>query len=141
AKGEFDGYLLYVNDVPVGWCQVGKRDRLKKLVEQFELEPDPEMWAITCFFIIPKYRKKKWATYMLRAVVADLYKQGVRKIESFPTRRPFPTAGDLWTGKESTYESVGFKLVRDHPTQPVMAVHYKRKVKEKESTSDESPQK
>ena len=48
-QGEYDGYLLYVDDEPVGWCQVGPRDRLEKLVGQFSLAPDPSAWAITCF--------------------------------------------------------------------------------------------
>ena len=30
-RGEYDGYLLYLDGAPVGWCQVGPRDRLEKL--------------------------------------------------------------------------------------------------------------
>jgi len=36
---QYDGYLLYAEDRPVGWCQCGPRDRLPKLVQQFELQP------------------------------------------------------------------------------------------------------
>ena len=51
--GEYDGYLLYVDGEPAGWCQCGPRDRLPKLLEEYRLEPDPEVWAITCFLIAP----------------------------------------------------------------------------------------
>ncbi len=39
----YDGYLLYVDQKPVGWCQCGPRDRFPKLLEQYELTPDPEV--------------------------------------------------------------------------------------------------
>src|SRR5215475_14443511 len=39
-RGEYDGYLLYQGDQPVGWCQAGQRDRLRKLVQQFDLPPN-----------------------------------------------------------------------------------------------------
>jgi hypothetical protein len=52
ARGERDGYLLYDDgEAPgarsdvVGWCQVGPRDRLPKLLETYRLDADPTMWG------------------------------------------------------------------------------------------------
>jgi hypothetical protein len=39
-RGEYDGLLAIENAEPVGWCQLGSRDRLEKLIRQFELGPD-----------------------------------------------------------------------------------------------------
>jgi len=36
--GEYDGLLAFAGDEPVGWCQLGRRDRLEKLVLQLELD-------------------------------------------------------------------------------------------------------
>jgi hypothetical protein len=41
ARGEYDGYLAYADGRAVGWAQVGRRDRLAKLLSQFSLAPDP----------------------------------------------------------------------------------------------------
>ena len=108
-QGNYDGYLAYILDKPVGWCQVGPRDRLKKLVRQFDLESDPGVWAITCFHITPAHRCQGLASIMLRAVLENLSRQGIKKVEAFP-RHDNPTSeDDLWTGPKKMYLKAGFK--------------------------------
>jgi GNAT superfamily N-acetyltransferase len=68
----YDGYLLYVDGKPAAWCQLGQRDRLAKLVQQLELELDSEIWAITCFLVVPSFRHQGLATYLLKEVLRDL---------------------------------------------------------------------
>lgn len=121
-KGEYDGYLIYVDGVPAAWCQVGKRDRLQKLTRQFKLDADPEMWAITCFFVIPKFRKQGVAKALLGGVLDDLKKSGVKRVQAFPKRGEKLDAGDMWTGPEALFASAGFKVLRDSPTSPVMEI-------------------
>lgn len=121
-RGEYDGYLLYVDCVPAGWCQVGPRDRLEKLARQFRLAPNPEAWAITCFVIAPAYRGRGLAAYLLQQVLRDLRNRGVRKIEAFPKRGQELPVEDLWTGPETMFRSAGFTVVRDDPESPVLAL-------------------
>ncbi len=93
--GEFDGYLLYVDGAPAGWCQCGPRDRLPKLVSQFNLPPDPHVWAVTCFLVTPAYRGQGLARQLLEAVLQELKSCGVQRVQGFstPRRRAFSQRG------------------------------------------------
>jgi GNAT superfamily N-acetyltransferase len=118
-RNEYDGYLLYVDGAPGGWCQVGPRDRLEKLVRQFQLSPDSKTWAITCFFIAPTHRRQGLASYLLEAMLEDLCTRGVKRVEAFPKRG----AGDvreMWNGPELMFLEAGFKIIKDDPKRPVL---------------------
>jgi hypothetical protein len=121
-RGEYDGYLLYRGDQPVSWCQAGQRDRLSKLVRQFDLPPNPAAWAITCFFIVPAYRRRGLALGMLGLVLAELRSRGIQRVEAFPKRGVDLDAGDLWNGPETIFRATGFAVVRDDPQRPVLAL-------------------
>jgi GNAT superfamily N-acetyltransferase len=122
ARGEYDGYLLYADGAPAGWCQVGPRDRLAKLVAQFALPPAPRTWAITCFLIAPTARRQGLATRLLRAVLDDLPARGATRVEAFPKRGADPDTLDLWNGPEALFRRAGFHVVRDDPRRPVLAL-------------------
>jgi GNAT superfamily N-acetyltransferase len=121
-RGESDGYLLYVNGEPAGWCQAGPRDRLEKLVRQFGLEPDPGVFAVTCFLIAPVFRGQGLAAFLLREIVTDLGKRGARRIEAFPKRGVRLEADDLWNGPEALFRDQGFQVLRDHAERPVFSL-------------------
>lgn len=121
ARGEYDGYLAYVDALAVGWCQVGPRDRLKKLVAQFGLEPDPDAWAITCFQVDPDRRGQGVAGALLAQVLMDLPSRGARRLEAFPKRGVGCEAGALWNGPEAMYLRAGFQVVREDLQRPVLA--------------------
>jgi len=123
-RGEYDGYLLYVDGQPAGWCQAGPRDRLAKLARQFQLAPDPAAWAITCFQIAPAYRRQGLAAYLLDEVLHDLHARGVRRVEAFPKRGADLDMGDLWNGPEAMFRAAGFTVARDDPQRPVLALEW-----------------
>lgn len=120
--GEYDGYLLYVDDQPAGWCQVGPRDRLSKLAQQFHLAPDAQTWAITCFLIAPAYRRQGLAAHLLRDVLIDLRARDVQRVEAFPKRGAQLEVDDLWNGPEAMFIDAGFQVVRDDATRPVLSI-------------------
>lgn len=122
-RGEFDGYLAYIDGNPIGWCQVGRRKRLQKLMEQFELSEDPgafEIWSITCFLVSPEYRRQKVATLMLAEVLEDLRKRGVEQVEAYPKRGEDLDDLDLWNGAEAMFVKAGFEVVRQDDQRPVL---------------------
>lgn len=122
ASGELDGYLALARGEPVGWCQVGPRDRLAKLTAQFQLEPDPGAWAITCFKVLPSRRRQRVASRMLRAILADLPSRGARRVEAFPRRTPTQDPTELWTGPLEIFSRAGFHVLHDDPQRPVLAL-------------------
>ena len=121
-RGESDGYLLYAEGEPVGWCQVLPRDRLPKLRRQFELAPDPGTWAITCFAILPRLRRRGLARRLLEAVLADLPGRGAARVEAFPKRGSGLEPGELWNGPEALFQAAGFRVHRDDAQRPVLAL-------------------
>ena len=123
ARREYDGYLLYVEGEPVGWCQVGRRDRLEKLVRQFERPPDPDVYAVTCFFIAPGRRRRGLARFLLAEVIRDLGAWGVDRVEAYPKRGEGLDAGELWTGPEALFTAAGFEVVKDDPAYPVLILN------------------
>jgi len=122
-KGEYDGYILYADDNPAGWCQVGQRDRLIKLIKQYNLEPNPKIWAITCFVIRPEFRRKGLATYLLKAILEDLKSRGVKTVEAYPRTTESNEPGEHWKGPEKMYFELDFKLKRDEHSHPVLSLN------------------
>lgn len=120
-RGEFDGYLLYEDGVPVGWCQAGPRDRLAKLVAQFGLPPDPGTWAVTCFVVPPAWRRKGHAARLLRDALTDMKARGVRRVEAFPRRGVDLEPGALWNGPEAMFLAAGFRVEGEDPERPILA--------------------
>ena len=119
ARGEYDGYLIYLDGEPVGWCQVGPRDRLAKLVAQYKLEPAADTWAVTCFELAPKCRGKGLAQKLLEAVVVDLAARGVKHVQGFPRAGDGLDAGDAWTGTVAIFTSANFTVERAHNKFPI----------------------
>ncbi len=124
--GESDGYLLYADERPIGWCQCLQRDRLEKLRTSYNLDKDRDAWAITCLFIIPEYREMGLAHYFLAAILSDLKKKGIKYVQAFPRRGENLPAGEVWTGPESLFVKAGFELYCDHPAYPIYCRHFDR---------------
>ena len=118
-QDQYDGYLLYVYDRPAGWCQCGRRDRLPKLLRQFKLKPDPDIWAITCLLIVPPFRKQGLTHRFLDEIMSDLERKGIRHVQAFPRRGEGLDDEDAWTGPEELYRRAGFILERDDPQKPI----------------------
>jgi GNAT superfamily N-acetyltransferase len=117
ARGEHDGYLLYADGAPVGWSQVGPRDRLVKLGRP----PDADVWAVTCFLIAPGHRRRGLASRFLGGILDDLRRRGVRLVEAYPK----PAAhddGEMWNGPLAMFQRAGFTLVEEGRPRAVYAL-------------------
>jgi len=116
-RGEYDGYLAYVEGAPIAWIQVGQRDRMAKLLANFELEPDPEAWATTCFLVLEPYRGQGVVRQFFGQVLTDLDAGGVAAVEGYPRHGTGHDATDLWSGPESVYVEAGFTEVKRGPNR------------------------
>lgn len=122
GRGEYDGLLAYVDGAPVGWCQVGLRDRLGKLVAQLELEPSPSTWAVTCLLVAPAHRRRGVAVALLAAAVETARRSGAARLEGFPRSGAALEDGEAWTGTETLFARAGFALVRSGSPRSVVAL-------------------
>lgn len=121
-RGEYDGYLARIDGQPVGWCQVGPRDRLAKLVRHMSLPVSPETYAVTCFQVAPALRRRGVATALLAGALADLRARGVRRVEAYPRRRGGLDPDDMWTGPEDLYARFGFRSMGNDSNAPVVVL-------------------
>lgn len=120
ARGIEDGYLLYQNEEPVGWCQACQRDQLPHLVNKFHFLPEPETWCISCFMIIPSQRGKGLAHQFLDAVLKDLKQRGVKKVQAYPKSEPGLSANDVWTGPQALFLKAGFVMTSELPQNLIL---------------------
>jgi len=116
---QYDGYLMYDGVRPIGWCQVGPRDRLRKLITEYRLPNDSEAWAVTCFFVAPEYRDIGLGRFLLKEVLIDIKARGIKYVQGFPRRGKHHKVDDCWTGPEEFFIGAGFELERDDPSYPV----------------------
>jgi len=121
-RGEYDGYLLYANGKVVGWCQAGQRDRLGKILSQFNLTIDPHTWAITCFQIDPNMHRERLAAHLLGKVLEHLQKKGIRRVEVYPKLDEKLAGQHQWTGPLKMYEEAGFNKVRENKSRAVYEI-------------------
>lgn len=124
-RGEMDGYLLFAGDEPAGWCQAALRERLPGLVHDFGGDPEPDVWAVACFFLAPAQRGRGLARRLLEGVLADLRGRGARRVEAYPRRARKGEALDdmaVWNGRESLFRSLGFEVVGRNERRLVMAL-------------------
>jgi GNAT superfamily N-acetyltransferase len=120
-RGEYDGLLAYDGDEPVGWCQVGRRDRLAKLVRELALEPDPAVWAVTCFLVPERRRRQGIAASLLQGAIARAREARAARLEAYP-RSGSGEPGALWTGPVDLFRAAGFEVVRVGSPRSVLAL-------------------
>ena len=125
GRGEYDGVLAYAWWLPVGWCQVGRRDRLAKLVAQLALEPDASVWAATCFLVTPSHRGRGVARALLDGAVTLAREHGATRIEGYP-RASGDDPGEQWTGPARLFADAGFRPVRDGTPRQVWSLDLRR---------------
>ena len=111
ATGVLQGYLAYVDDISVGWCNAN--DRANYPAEPaydvpFYAPVENREKAVVCFEIAPEYRGKGVATALLNRVIADAKAEGYLAVVSFPVVRSGRYEWDT-PGPIRLYEKVGFE--------------------------------
>jgi GNAT superfamily N-acetyltransferase len=119
AGARYDGYLLYLAGEPIGWCQCAPLGWFPKLVEQKQRLAADDVFALSCFCLLPAYRKRGLAEQLLAAVLADLAARGVRRVEAYP-RHGRHEDGEVWTGPEAIFTRAGFSVVQSDGRLAVM---------------------
>lgn len=116
--GEMQGYLAYLEDKVVGWCNVNNRENYRYLTEMFReigYQPgeadDEKVKAVFCFLIAPDYRGKGIAQHLLERVCEDAAREGYACVEAYPfADEKFEFQ---YHGTSNMYERSGFAQTAD----------------------------
>ena len=83
-EGGSDGYLLYRDGEPVGWCQCLSPERLPWLTGQLGIDDPAEARIITCLFLTKASRKQGLSRVLVGAVLDAERELGTRKLYAIP---------------------------------------------------------
>ena len=123
AAQEYDGYILYEDNEPIGWCQCGHRNRLAWLCQYYEIDPiedENEIQAITCLFLRPSHRGKGLAKVMLQGVLHHLRNDGKKRVQAFPRSGDNRPLGEIWTGPTKLFTKAGFEKIGGSDEMPIL---------------------
>ncbi|SON55895.1 Acetyltransferase (GNAT) family protein [Hartmannibacter diazotrophicus] len=114
------GLLAYDGAAPFGWVQVGPRSELPgwntpRTVAR-PLDPqdaeDPHVWAVSCFFMLSKYRGQGLSHAILQGAIKHAREAGARLLEACPMdhAKQAKSVG-LYVGSTSVFRKAGFEEV------------------------------
>ena len=89
-SGRMQGYLAYVDNEVVGWCNANDKKAYDNVNFNFADEvPDngEKIKSIVCFSVSPKYRGCGVATALLKYVCEDAKNDGFDFVEAYPFKR------------------------------------------------------
>ena len=105
------GVLAYRDGEPVGWCSVAPRESYRGLERYGALAriDDQPVWAVVCFFVDRRFRRRGLTLALLKAAVAYARSEGAKIVEGYPVN----PGSRLYTymGAPSTFLSAGFRDV------------------------------
>jgi GNAT superfamily N-acetyltransferase len=109
------GVIAYVEGEPAGWCGLGPRASLERLVRSRTIPhvDDVPVWSIVCFKVRVGYRRKGVARALLDGAVAYARGQGAPAIEAYPIDsegRRLDVAFS-YVGFTTMFENAGFRRV------------------------------
>lgn len=106
--GRAQGFLAYVGNRVVGWCNAAPRSQYPSLAG---LPGDPhKTGAIFCFVVAPGMRGRGIASQLLTAACDSLQEQGMELVIAKPVRGA-ETAAENFQGPLSMYLKAGFSIV------------------------------
>jgi len=118
--GDFaPGLIAYHEGVPVGWCGLGPRDAMPRLVSSRTIPrvDDLPVWSIGCFRIRVGYRRRGVARALLDAAAEYAKANGAPAIEGYPIdpEGERVDVGFGFVGFVPMFEAAGFERVQ--PTE------------------------
>ncbi|MBD3784305.1 MAG: GNAT family N-acetyltransferase [Micrococcales bacterium] len=109
------GVVAYRDGEPVGWCNIGARDDIPRLVHSTKIRPldDLPVWSIICVVVRSGHRRQGVTTPLLEGAVQWAASRGAPAVEAYPVD-PRGRRMDLtmaFVGTRSMFEKVGFEVV------------------------------
>jgi len=99
----------------VGWCNVGPRAAMARLVRSRSIRPvdDLPVWSVVCFVVRAGYRRQGIAEELLHGAVGYAGEHGAPAIEGYPIdpRGNRVNTSDAYVGTTGMFERAGFRRV------------------------------
>jgi GNAT superfamily N-acetyltransferase len=108
------GVVTYLDDQPVGWCNIGPRAEIPRLAGSRLLRPvdDLPVWSIVCLVVRPGHRRQGVTGPLIEGAVAYAASRGAPAVEAHPV----DPAGRMDTtmafvGTRAMFERAGFRVL------------------------------
>lgn len=113
-SGKMNGYHAIINDKPIGWCHVDKKENFQKLPIEKELKntQKDKIASIVCFLIASLHRKQGIARQLLRQAFSNFKNRGYDCIEAYPRKGVLSDAYN-YLGPFSLYVSEEFYVYKE----------------------------
>ena len=111
---EPQGVVTYRDGEPVGWCSIGPREHIPRLVRSMLIRPvdDLPVWSIICVVVRGGHRRQGVTRHLLEGAVAYAGKRGAPAVEAYPVDPPGRMDTTMaFVGTRAMFEAVGFEVV------------------------------
>lgn len=109
-KNALHGYLAYLNNTPIGWCNAGDRNGyvfLGRHVKNDSSIPNGRILSIVGIEVEESFRRKGVADSMVKHVCCEAEKSGYEYVEVYPSARGC-MSGQTYRYLIKLYENNGF---------------------------------
>ncbi len=107
------GVLVYVDDIPAGWCSIAPRASYRRLLNSrtIPVVDDREAWSAVCFVVRSGYRKHGLMHHLLAGAVQHAAARGADVIEGYPVDAEDGRVDTIsgYVGTLALFERAGFQ--------------------------------
>lgn len=108
------GVVAYLDGRPVGWCNIGPRSDIPRLVNSRLIRPvdDVPVWSIVCVVVRGGHRRQGVTTPLIEGAVAYAQSRGAPAVEAYPVEPQGRMDTTMaFVGTRSMFEKAGFEVV------------------------------
>lgn len=114
AQGDVPpGVLAYLDDEVVGWCDVGPRAEMGRLVRSRTIPPvdDVPVWSIVCLVVRPGFRRRGVTAALIAGAVGLAQTHGAPAVEAYPVDTEGGRVSGVlaFVGTTTMFERAGFE--------------------------------
>jgi GNAT superfamily N-acetyltransferase len=124
-KGKTQGYLAYIDNQVVGWCNANEKSKClhcegwQGCLTNVDVSSDVRIKSIFCFSIEPNMRNKGIATQLLNQVCEDAKRDGFTIVEAYPDKEYNELFQDFM-GPIGLYKKCGFEVYEETDQKYIM---------------------
>ena len=108
------GVVTYLDGLPVGWCNIGPRSEIPRLVHSTLIRPvdDVPVWSIVCVVVRGGHRKRGVTGPLVEGAVEYARSHGAPAVEAYPVDPPGRMDTTMaYVGTRSMFQRAGFQVI------------------------------